>query len=105
MGRAKPASCVAAGRNVPGLGGGADPAALVPASAPLYAEAVVGGDAKEQSDARAALARILRTSDPRGELVRLFDRGNVQFTRDVEPWLGDRVGAAALGVGGGGGGA
>src|SRR5919199_1613088 len=100
MGRAKPASCVAAGRNVPGFVGGATPAALVPASAPLYAEAVLGGDSKEQSDAQAALARILRTSDPRGELVRLFDRGNVDFARDVEPWLGHRVGAAALGFGG-----
>jgi Protein of unknown function (DUF3352) len=90
------AGCASAG----GSGGATDPAALVPASAPLYAEAVLGGDGKEQSDAQAALARILRTSDPRGELVRLFDRGNVDFARDIEPWLGDRVGAAALAFGG-----
>ena len=84
-------------------GGGADPAALVPASAPLYVEAVVRGDGQEQRDAQAALARILRTTDPAGELVGLFDRRardrGVSFARDVEPWLGDRVGAAALSFG------
>ena len=80
-------------------GGGSDPASLVPASAPLYAEAVLGGDSQEQADAQAALAKILRTADPRGELVKAFDRGNVNFARDVEPWLGDRVGAAALSLG------
>jgi hypothetical protein len=62
----------------------------------LYAEAVLGGDGKEQADAQAALAKILRTTDPQGELVKVFDRGHVDFARDVEPWLGDRVGAAAL---------
>src|SRR4051794_2825801 len=82
-----------------GGSGGSDPAALVPASAPLYAEAVLNGDSQEQSDAEAALGRILRTADPRGTLVKAFDRGNVDFARDVEPWLGDRVGAAALSLG------
>src|SRR3954447_7911480 len=78
---------------------GADPAGLVPSSAPLYAEAVLGGDTREQADAQAALAKILRTADPRGELVQAFDRGHVNFTRDIEPWLGDRVGAATLSLG------
>src|SRR4051812_49904866 len=94
------AGCAAAG----GSGGATDPAALVPSSAPLYTEAVLAGDDQEQADAQAALGRILRTSDPRGELARLFDRGNANFARDVEPWLGDRVGAAALAFGGRGGG-
>src|SRR4051812_7059703 len=80
-------------------GAGSDPAGLVPASAPLYAEAVLGGDSTEQADAQAALAKILRTADPRGELVQAFDRAHVNFARDVEPWLGDRVGAAALSFG------
>jgi hypothetical protein len=82
-----------------GAGAGSDPAALVPSSAPLYVEAVLGGDAREQRDAQAALTKILGTTDPRGEIVKLFDRGGVQFTRDVEPWLGERVGAAALTLG------
>jgi len=82
-----------------GAGGGSDPAALVPSSAPLYAEAVLAGNGQEQSDAQAALGKILGTADPQGEIVKLFDRGGVQFARDVEPWLGDRVGAAALTLG------
>src|SRR3954469_21080399 len=103
------AGCASAGDS----GGATDPAALVPSSAPLYAETVLAGDDQEQADAQAArrrvprpsdprgaLARILRTSAPRGKLPRLFDRGNANFARDVEPWLGDRVGAAALAFGG-----
>ena len=38
----------------------------------------------------------------RAQVVALFDQGGVQFARDVEPWLGDRVGAAALTLGRGG---
>jgi hypothetical protein len=83
--------------------GQADPAALVPASAPVYAEAVVNPGGAEQADADAALRKILRTSDPRGALVALFDRtgrdGGVQFARDVEPWLGDRAGVALTALG------
>jgi len=80
-------------------GGGTDPASVVPAAAPLYAEAVLGGNGKEQADAQAALAKILRTSDPQGQILKLFDRGNVRFARDIEPWIGERVGAAALTLG------
>src|SRR3954454_345182 len=93
------AAAVAGCTSSSGAGGAADPASLVPSSAPLYAEAVVGGDSQEQADAQAALAKILRTTDPRGALVKTFDRGNANFARDVEPWLGDRVGAAALSLG------
>jgi hypothetical protein len=85
-----------------GGGGGPAPAALIPANAPLYVEAVVRGDGQEQRDAQAAIAKILRTADPQGDVVRIFDRrarGRVQFERDIEPWLGDRVGAAALSFG------
>src|SRR3954447_8209835 len=45
---------------------------------------------------RARQLRARRGGDP----ARLFDRGNANFARDVEPWLGDRVGAAALAFGG-----
>src|SRR5262249_44034272 len=55
-----------------------------------------------QADAQAALGKILRTSDPQGQILKLFDRGNVRFARDVEPWLGDKVAAAALTLGRGG---
>jgi uncharacterized protein DUF3352 len=93
------AGAVAGCASSSGSGGGSDPAAAVPASTPLYAEAVVAGDGKEQQDAQAALGKILGTTDPQGQIVALFDQGGVQFARDVQPWLGDRVGAAALTLG------
>jgi hypothetical protein len=82
--------------------GGTDPAGLVPASAPVYLEAVVHPAGDEAAEARAAMAKILRTSDPAGKLVAAFDghSGDVQFARDIEPWLGDRVGASLLSVSG-----
>jgi len=93
------AGAVAGCASSSGAGSGSDPAAAVPASAPVYAEAVVAGGGKEQQDAQAALGKILGTTDPQGQVVALFDQGGVQFARDVEPWLGDRVGAAALTLG------
>ena len=80
-------------------GGGTDPASSVPASAPLYAEAVLAGDGQEQRDAQQALAKIVGTADPQAAITKLFDRGGVQFDRDVQPWIGERVGAAALTLG------
>ncbi len=93
------AGAVAGCASSSGAGSGSDPAAAVPASAPVYAEAVVAGGGKEQQDAQAALGKILGTTDPQGQVVALFDQGGVQFARDIEPWLGDRVGAAALTLG------
>jgi hypothetical protein len=93
------AGAVAGCASSSGAGSGSDPAAAVPASAPVYAEAVVAGGGKEQQDAQAALGKILGTTDPQAQVVALFDQGGVQFARDVQPWLGDRVGAAALTLG------
>ena len=93
------AGAVAGCASSSGAGSGSDPAAAVPASAPVYAEAVVAGGGKEQQDAQAALGKILGTTDPQGQVVALFDQGGVQFARDIQPWLGDRVGAAALTLG------
>src|SRR4051794_41840035 len=75
------AGCASAG----GSGGATDPAALVPSSAPLYAEAVLAGDDQEQADAQAALGRVLRTSGPRGELPPPLHPGDANLPRDVEP--------------------
>jgi hypothetical protein len=82
-----------------GAGTGSDPASLVPASAPVYVEAVLAGNGKEQQDAQAALQKILGTANPQGQVAALFDRGGVQFARDIQPWLGDRVGVATLSFG------
>jgi hypothetical protein len=81
-----------------GSGGDDDPAALVPASAPLYAEGVVRPDGKVRSDLQGALKKILRTDDPDAKLRKLIDDSgksdDITFKDDVEPWVGDRVGFA-----------
>jgi hypothetical protein len=81
-----------------GSGGDDDPAALVPAGAPVYVEAVVRPEGKVRSDLEGALKKILRTDDPNAKIQQLIqdaDKGEkVTFKDDVEPWLGDRVGVA-----------
>src|SRR5512133_2826542 len=81
-----------------GSGGGDDPAALVPAGAPLYLEGVVRPDGQVRTDLEGALKKIMRTDDPGAKIQQLIDdsgkRDDVTFKDDVEPWLGDRVGFA-----------
>jgi hypothetical protein len=81
-----------------GSGGDDDPAALVPAGAPVYVEGIVRPDGKVRTDLEGALKKILRTDDPTvkiQQLIQTADKGEkVTFKDDVEPWLGDRVGVA-----------
>src|SRR4051794_21270599 len=80
-----------------------DPASAVPATAPLYLEAVVQPDGDVRGEVDAVAGKLLATGDPRGRLVQLLDRGlrkhdvNASYARDVEPWLGKRVGVAVTG--------
>jgi Protein of unknown function (DUF3352) len=81
-----------------GSGGSDDPAALIPAGAPVYVEAVVRPEGKVSADLQGALKKILRTDDPNAKILELIeDSGkgkDVSFKDDVDPWLGDRVGIA-----------
>jgi len=80
-----------------GSGGSDDPAALIPAGAPVYVEATVRPEGKVRSDVEGALKKILRTDDPGariGKLIDDADKGEDVTFKDVEPWLGDRVGVA-----------
>jgi Protein of unknown function (DUF3352) len=81
-----------------GSGGADDPAALVPAGAPVYVEAVLRPEGKVGSDLDGALKKILRTEDPGAKIQQLIDSAgksdDVSFKDDVEPWLGDRAGVA-----------
>src|SRR5215207_5049486 len=84
--------------------GDTDPASLVPAAAPIYVEALARPGDAQGGDAQAALRKVLGTSDPGARLVELIDRAGrehgVTWARDIDPWLGERVGAAMLSVGG-----
>ena len=85
-----------------GSGGDDDPAALIPAGAPLYVEGVVRPDGKVRSDLEGALKKILRTNDPGAKIQQLIDDSGksdeITFKDDVEPWVGNRVGFALTAV-------
>jgi hypothetical protein len=81
-----------------GSGGGDDPAALIPAGAPVYFEGVLRPDGRVRSDLEGALKKILHTQDPQAKITKLLEDsgrgGNITFKDDVDPWLGDRFGVA-----------
>jgi hypothetical protein len=83
-------------------GGDHDPAALIPAGAPLYAEATIQPGGKVGADLDAALQKILRTDDPGAKIKQAIDdaaRGqDFSYSKDIEPWLGDKVGVALTAV-------
>lgn len=86
-------------------GSGADPAAVAPATAPLYLEAAVRPQGDVKDGAQSALRKILGTDDPGAKLIALFDDAakddGVSYERDVKPWLGQRVGGFVSSFGSG----
>jgi hypothetical protein len=85
---------------------GADPAAFLPASAPVYVEAQVQPTGDLKANATTVASKILRTGDPAGKIVGLIDKGlndnGDSYEQDIAPWLGQRAGLAVTGVGAGG---
>jgi Protein of unknown function (DUF3352) len=83
---------------------GPEPATVVPADAAVYAQAVVRPSGDMQAGVLAAARKVLRVDDPDAELHRLIDEalsdadlaGTPSYARDIEPWLGDRVGVFLL---------
>jgi hypothetical protein len=77
------------------------PAAAAPSDAPIYVDAAVRPEGAAKMNAEASLGKILDTDDPGGRLMALFDQAageepparRVTYEADIEPWLGDRVGA------------
>ncbi len=85
---------------------GADPAAFLPASAPVYVEAQVQPTGELKANATTVAGKILRTADPGGKIVGLIDKGlkddGASYAQDIAPWLGQRAGLAITGIGAGG---
>jgi hypothetical protein len=73
-----------------------DPASVLPANSPFYAEATVRPEGDLKNDVVAIAKRISRMDDPFGAIIKSIedDDGEVTFKDDIEPWLGDRVGVA-----------
>ena len=65
----------------------------------VYGEAVVRPSGDMKAGVVAAARKVCRVDDPGAELTRLLDEsatGDTSFSRDVEPWLGRRVGGFLL---------
>jgi hypothetical protein len=86
-----------------GGGGGSSnvdvgPAVAVPANTPIYLDATVKPTGTAEFNAKAALGKILDTSDPGGKIVSLIedqakaDSHPINFQQDVSPWLGEKAG-------------
>lgn len=82
---------------------GADPAAFLPASAPVYVELQVRPSGDLADNAKTVAGKILRTSDPAGKVVGWLDDAigdkGASYEKDIAPWLGQRAGLALLGLG------
>jgi hypothetical protein len=79
-----------------------DPASIVPASAPLYGEAVVKPEGDQKAQLESLLRRIMRTDDPGAKIETAFNQAarkdGITYARDIKPWLGKKVGAFVSGV-------
>ncbi|WCB93638.1 hypothetical protein DSM104299_02354 [Baekduia alba] len=86
---------------------GADPAAFLPATAPVYVEAQVRPSGDLATNLDAVAGKILRTGDPAGKVVGWIDAAlkddGASYAKDIAPWLGQRAGLAVTAVGAGGG--
>jgi len=74
----------------------AQPASIVPASAPVYFEVTVRPEGDVRADVEAAARKIFRQEEPVAELRRLINQAlaedKVTLEKDIEPWLGRRIG-------------
>jgi hypothetical protein len=77
-----------------------DPATVAPANAALYAQAIVRPSGDMKTGVLAAAKKVLHVQDPGAQLRRLLDRlsaqGSMSYSRDIEPWLGQRIGGFLL---------
>lgn len=79
-------------------GGEGDPAALVPADAPVYAQVALRPEGERGDDALAAIGKVMRTDDPAGKLRELVNEqlaeesSGLTWEKDFAPWLGEEAG-------------
>jgi hypothetical protein len=89
------AGCGGSGSSSTSAPAGPDPASLAPADAAFYAEGLVRPTGDMREGALAAIGKVLNVEDASAEihrLVRSADDADENFDRDVEPWLGQRIG-------------
>jgi Protein of unknown function (DUF3352) len=81
-----------------GAAGDADPATAVPGNAGFYMEVAVRPEGDLREDALAAAGKVMRTPDAEARIRELVERafaegsdGDVDYERDIKPWLGERA--------------
>lgn len=80
-------------------GGEQGPAAVTPADAAGYFELAVRPEGEAREGAEQALAKVLDTQDPGRRIVSELERSaaadgaDFDWERDIEPWLGERIGS------------
>ncbi len=83
---------------VPQGSGDTDPAALAPADAPFYVDALVDPTGEQEGSLAALLERFPELGDPAERIPELIDEAlreadsPTTYAEDIEPWLGDRIG-------------
>ncbi|HTR72416.1 MAG TPA: DUF3352 domain-containing protein [Solirubrobacteraceae bacterium] len=83
-------------------GTSADPASVVPASAPVYVGAVVRPQGTLQAEAEAAGLKLTNQKDPYKRLTSILQTPGspaVDYSRDVAPWLGPNAGLFVTSLG------
>jgi Protein of unknown function (DUF3352) len=71
-----------------------DPAKLAPSDALIYGEATVRPQGAQRDDVESALTKLLGHS-PDAEIQRDIHPSGLNYQRDIQPWLGQRVGFVA----------
>jgi hypothetical protein len=75
--------------------GSADPATVVPASAPLYASFAIKPSGGSKGAAETAARKLTHLAEPYGSLTQALLSGEgaqLRFKHDIEPWAGDEAG-------------
>jgi hypothetical protein len=84
-----------------GGSGDADPAAVVPASSAFYGEVTVRPEGDLKANVQALAKKLTNNPDPGARLVQLLDRSfskGTTFKKDIDPWLGKKIGVAITGL-------
>lgn len=82
--------------------GGADPASVVPATSAFYGEVTVRPEGDLKASVEALAKKIAKTDNPGDQLTKLLDNAidsdGVTYSKDIDPWLGKKVGVAITGL-------
>ncbi|MCW3039978.1 MAG: hypothetical protein JWM31_1883 [Solirubrobacterales bacterium] len=95
---------------IAGCGGGSssggsadtDPASVVPAGAAFYGEATVRPEGDQKASVETLAKKIARTDDPAAKIIAALDQqlkaDGQTFAKDIDPWLGKKIGVAITGL-------